>query len=468
MGKRSGYNHHLVTLQGMVRCLLCFLLVFSGIADAQQNAPLATMIDAYLRPFVEGKNFLGAVLVAQGDQILFSKAYGDASYSLSVPSRTETRFHIASISKPFTAAAILLLEQRGRLSLDDRVSKYVPDFNRGSEITLRNLLTHTSGIPNITDFPEYETVSRLPQTPLTLVQLFKNKPLKFAPGRKYEYSNSNYNLLALIIEKVSGKTYGEFLREAVFVPAGLQDTGHDGNAADIIPKAAAGYEPRGVADLENAPYIDWSAKTGNGSLYSTTVDLLRFVRAYADGKILPKAVVQRVWTEKTGNNFGCFVRKSQGELAVASNGRSPGFTASLIYFPVRQLAVIVLSNSYSPVSQSPIAEDIAAMAFGKSVRPPEKIVPMPADPAQLRKLEGNYQFGSDFFRPDARVRFTVRGGEPVLDWGNSFQSSLIPVGPGEFMDRQFWARLRFRPDGSGFVYSTSDQDFQVRRAHATR
>ncbi len=450
----------------MLKRTLFLFLAFAVLAASQQQPPLAARIDAYLRPFVDGKNFLGAVLVARGDEILFEHAYGNANYSLSVPNRRDTRFHIASISKPFTAAAILLLEERGRLHLDDPISKYVPDFNRGNEITLRHLLTHTSGIPNVNDFPEYPAASRSPQTPLSLIELFKKKPLNFPPGSKYEYSNSNYNLLALVIEKVSGKSYGAFLGEAMFAPIGLRNTGHDGDAADIIPNAAAGYQPRGVADLENAPYIDWSAKIGNGSLYSTTSDLLGFVRAYAAGRVVPKAVVQRIWTEKPGNNFGWFVRESQGELAVAANGRSPGFTSALLYFPARQLTVIVLSNSYSPVSQSPVADDIAAMALGKDVPPPQKITPVTGDIGQLRKFEGNYQFGADFFRPNAQVQLTVQGGEPALDWGNNFRSSLIPVGPGEFIDRRFWARVRFKADGTGFLYSSSGSDFEVRRIAA--
>jgi len=140
-------------------------------------------------------------------------------------------------------------------------------------MTLLYLLTHTSGVPNVNNMPEYETAQRLPQTTSSLIALFKNKPLRFPPGTRYEYSNSNYNLLAYIIVAVSHKTYGEFLRENIFTPLGLADTGHDGNAADVIARCASGYQPRGVANLENAPYVDWSAKTGNGLLYSTARDV---------------------------------------------------------------------------------------------------------------------------------------------------------------------------------------------------
>src|SRR5262249_50836671 len=167
-------------------------------------------------------------------------------------------------------------------------------------------------------------------------------PLNFEPGARYEYSNSNYNLLALLIEQVSGKPYGDFLREAVLGPAGLADTGHHGRASDSIAGAASGYQPRGAESLEPSPYLAWSAKTGNGSLFSTTADLLKFLRAYRQGRIVSRAAVQRAWAERPGNNFGWFVRRRQGLLAVGSNGRSPGFTSSLEYFPEADLTVIVL------------------------------------------------------------------------------------------------------------------------------
>ena len=213
---------------------IAMLLTASAVAITSlsaQDRGLDARVDSYLAPYVKGKNFLGAVLVAQGDRVLVNRAYGAASYELQVPNSPETRFHIASVSKPFTAAAILLLEQRGMLHVSDPVSRFLPAFPNGQKITLQHLLTHTSGITNVNNLPEYATASRFAQTPATLIELFQSKPLGFEPGTKYEYSNSNYNILAFVIEQVSGKSYGEFLRENIFVPLGLQDTGHDPMAA---------------------------------------------------------------------------------------------------------------------------------------------------------------------------------------------------------------------------------------------
>jgi CubicO group peptidase (beta-lactamase class C family) len=428
-----------------------------------QDSGLKVRVDDYLAPYVKGNNFLGAVLIAEGDHVLVSSAYGESSYELHAANSPNTRFHIASVSKPFTAAAILILEQRGMLHVSDPVSRFLPDFPNGHKITLQNLLTHTSGIPNVNNFPEYPSVSRFPQTPASLVELFKSKPLNFEPGTKYEYSNSNYNLLASVIEHVSHKSYGEFLRENIFDPLGLKNTGHDGNASDVITNAATGYQPRGIADLERSPYIDWSAKTGNGSLFSTTLDLLKFVRAYGEGRLLSRQAVAELWKEKPGNNYGWFVRKKHGLLAVASNGRSPGFISSLEYYPEKDLTVIVLSNSYSPVSQSPIADDLAAIALGEQIAAPASVARVDVGADKLHSLVGAYRFDQTFFQPNADVRIRIEGKEPVLDWGNNLKSALIPVSPTEFIDRQFWARIVVDEDGTGFTYSSSGSRFKVKR-----
>src|SRR5204862_3385915 len=148
--------------------------------------------------------------------------------------------------------------------------------------------------------------------------------------------------------------------------------------------------------------------------------------------------------------------KKNGWLAIGTNGRSPGFTSSADYYPAQKLTIIILSNSYSPVSQSPIADDIAAMALGNAVPVPAHIVPIAVSAETLRGYEGTYRFGPDFFRPNTEVKLRLDGGELVLDWGNAFISALIPVGNGEFMDRHLWAHIQV--NASGVTYSTSGQD----------
>ncbi|HTK94311.1 MAG TPA: serine hydrolase domain-containing protein, partial [Terriglobales bacterium] len=248
--------------------LLASILALLTIASAQAAPPasLSSRADAYLAPYVAGNNFSGSVLIAQHGRILLRQGYGLANRELDVPNTPATCFQIASISKPFTAAGVLLLVEQGKVALTDPVAKFVPDFPHGNEITVEHLLTHTSGIPDINGLPAYGELSRSPQTPASLIAAFRSAPLDFAPGTKYAYSNSNYNLLARIIEIVSGLDYGTYMRERVFSPLGLKATDHPANAADLLPDRAAGYAPRGATGIENAPYLDWTAKTGNGSL----------------------------------------------------------------------------------------------------------------------------------------------------------------------------------------------------------
>ncbi|HMK22437.1 MAG TPA: serine hydrolase domain-containing protein, partial [Terriglobales bacterium] len=185
--------------------LACVILPnVSALGQAVPDKEIASRIQAYLQPFGETGNVIGTVLVARGGRILFRQSYGMANYELGVPNSSETRYHIASVSKPFTAAAILQLQEQGRLSVSDHVSKYVPGFPNGERITLDHLLTHSSGIPDINGIEGIDTFERSPHTLEQLVAKYAGLPLGFAPGSKQSYSNSNYNLLALILEKVSG------------------------------------------------------------------------------------------------------------------------------------------------------------------------------------------------------------------------------------------------------------------------
>ncbi len=254
---------------GSLRFILSLTLVcaqFGVIADGQpiRDSQVASRLEAYLKSFAELGNFTGVVLVAHKGRILFRHAYGMANYELRVANSPSTRFHIASVSKPFTAIAILQFEEQGRLSISDPVARFLPDFPNGDKIKLEHLLTHSSGIPNVNDLPDYDVFARNPHTVEQLVAKFAGLPLDFEPGSDYHYSNSNYNLLALILEKVGGENYGEYVRKHILDPAGMEHSGHDGNALRLIPLAASGYEPAGISSYEKAPYLDWTNKTGNG------------------------------------------------------------------------------------------------------------------------------------------------------------------------------------------------------------
>ncbi len=415
-------------------CLLCVTL---------SNAQLDDRLNEYLRAFVDSGNFSGAVLVAQKGKIILRRGYGMANYELNVPNSPEIRFHIASVSKPFTAAAILQLEEQGRLQVADRVSRFLPNFPHGDEITLQHLLTHTSGIKNINDLPDYNAFACLPHTLEELVGKFASVPLDFPPGSSYHYSNSNYNLLALIIEKVSGEAYGDYIQKHIFDPAGMRDSGNDGDASRLIVLAASGYQPAGAVGFEKVGYLDWSNKTGNGSLYSTLDDLYRFDRALKTNVILKEATRQKYFVGGKGNRFGWFTKEFNGHRLMSSNGRSPGFTAELDRYPDDDVTIIVLSNSYATASQDPIAPALAAIVLGQ--QPPPGLPPLAKiSDSILRSYAGKYQFGPDYFSPNAIADIAPGSGYLLMQAG-TFRTPLIPISSTEFLDRNYLARVEISP-----------------------
>lgn len=438
------------------------------IANVRSNREddLPARIEAYLKPYAEGNNFTGVICVTRGDRMLFGRGYGEANYEFDIPNAADTRFHIASISKVFTAAAILLLEERGKLSTSDPVSKFLPDYPGGAKIRLEHLLRHTSGIPNVNNFPEYNRESRFPHSMAEVVALFKDKPLDFEPGSRTRYSNSDYNLLALVIEKVSGQSYRDFLRTSMLEPLALTATDHDGDASRIIPNAATGTEPDGLLGAKLVPYLDWSIKTGNGSLVSTGADLCKFAAALFTGKVVGPASLAKIMQSGPAFPYGW----SKGELAAAptmtASGRSPGFVSNLEYFLKDSVCVAILSNSYSSVAQV-IAPDIGAIVCGQHIDQP-RVAYAALDPGKMSGFIGNFKMPSDYYVPDAVLTLVDREKYLEATWSGGTVTILYPVGGDDFIDRTYWAQVRFTRDSdgkvTGFIYNLL-QEFTARKVN---
>lgn len=403
---------------------------------------LAAQVDRFLAPLLATNNFSGTVLVANGDRIVFEKGYGAASIEQSVVNGPATVYQIASVSKPFTSAAVLLLAEQGKIDLHAPLTRVLPDYPGGAALTVHHLLSHTSGIPNINDFDDYEDIQRRPHSPEQLVALFKDKPLEFAPGARYSYSNSNYNLLALIIEKVAGVEFGAFLDQAVFHKLGLERTGHHGSMTRIIPGASSGYSPAGATGLERATYVDWSVKTGNGSLYSDAAGIAKFLHATHSGKLLGPASLAAAFTPHTPNvGYGWFLTTANGRQIHHANGRSPGFAAQADYYVKDGVSVVVLSNTYVSVATD-IARAVGAMYFGEPVKPMPALKPDRLTPAQASRLEGRYQFGPDYYVPNALMTIRSRDGhlETVVE---DYVFPLVQITPSQFLLRSFWIPANF-------------------------
>lgn len=309
---------------------LAILIVFSCVVQAQDNKPAPeyslgadriARMEQIIDSFATAKQFMGEVLVAEDGRVVLDKSYGFASVEWQVPNTAESKFRLGSITKQFTAASILLLEQQGKLSTDDLVKKYMPDAPTAwDKITIYQVLTHTSGIPSFTGFPDYHANEVKPYTPEQLVAWFKDKPLDFQPGTDWRYSNSGYVLLGYLIEKISGKNYAQFVRENIFDPLGLKDTGYD-SFTEIIPHRAMGYL-NGPTGLQNAPYIDMSIPLSAGALYSTTHDLLKWEQALFGGKLLNATELKKMTTPfKQDYACGLMILKLPGGHPVITHGR---------------------------------------------------------------------------------------------------------------------------------------------------
>lgn len=430
----------------ILACATALAVAWASPGQAQlAEAKLEPAVAAYLDPLLKTNNFSGVIVVAKGERILFEKGYGYADIEQRVPNAPGTLFQIASVSKPFTAAAILLLADRGKIDLHAPLTQILADYPNGAKLTVHHLLTHSSGIPNINAFPDYGEIQRRPHEPAELVEIFKGKPLEFEPGSEFSYSNSNYNLLALIIEKVSGESFGTFLDREIAAPLKLGRTGHRPPMNRIVPGLAEGYAPDGTLGLQRADYLDWSVKTGNGSLYSNAAGLLRFVRAVHGGKLLKPESVAASFTQHSPNiGYGWFVTKANGRDIHHINGRSPGWAAQLDHYVKEDVTVIVLSNLYVSVP-TPIARAVGALYFGAPVEPMPPLDAKKLSPANIASLVGTYQFGPDYYLPNAKVRIYADDGDLAGKYIDSDYAafSFIPMTGSKFLIRSFWSPAEF-------------------------
>ncbi|HCQ91707.1 MAG TPA: penicillin-binding protein [Clostridium sp.] len=312
-------------------------------------------INNYLNDLVEKEKFSGAILVSIKGEKIISKGYGMANYELDVLNTSKTKFRIGSVTKQFTAVAIMQLFEKEKLSLDDTLDKYIPDYPKGDKVTIHHLLTHTSGIFNYTSIEgSIENTMRKKHSLEMLINEFKYVPYDFEPEAKYSYSNSGYALLGYIIEKVSNKSYEEYLQENIFNKLLMADTGYD-DYYKIIKKRANGYELKGEEKgMVNCEFIDMSIPHAAGALYSTVEDLYIWNKALIGGKIISEELLKKITEKyikvKENDYYGYGVHLISEELGgkvrerVDHSGIIPGFLASNEVFPEEDVQIIMITN----------------------------------------------------------------------------------------------------------------------------
>lgn len=317
-------------------------------------------IDDYLNGQLAAGSFSGAVLVARDGNVVFSKGYGLSDAARGLPNTPQTRFRLASVSKQFTAMAIMMLQAEGRLNVQDPVCGYVPNCpGAWGSITIHHLLTHTSGLPNYTDFGDFGATEAIATTPDELIDRFRDLPLNFQPGELYSYGNSGYVVLGKIVEQVSGEPYDVFLQRRIFEPLGMLNTGYDRDSAGISGRAI-GYSSPGIP----AAPLDTTTLFAAGGLYSTVDDMFRWDQALAGGALLPSDLQSQMFRPfRNGYAYGWKVDSFFNRTVAFHDGLISGFATCILRFPSDRVTVIVLSNlEYAPAQG--YAYDLAGILFG--------------------------------------------------------------------------------------------------------
>ncbi|MGE0872302.1 MAG: serine hydrolase domain-containing protein [Kofleriaceae bacterium] len=353
---------------------------------------LTAYVESIGRNAGEARKFTGMVLVAQGDRVLYERGFGFADREARTPITRDTSFRIGSITKQFTATAILMLEARGKLAVTDPISKYLPAYPRpGAAITIHQLLTHTSGIPNYTELQEFAPQRNRQLDAKHLLAMFSSLPLEFEPGSKWRYSNSNYAVLGAIIEAVAKQPYPQFMQDAIFGPAGLTRTvvgdaeqaGNRANGYQVIDDELVAAEP-----------IDMSLPFAAGAIRSTAHDLRTWHHVLQTDRILDRAHRDRLYTpDKNKYGYGWIIDKIEGERLIWHNGAIDGFHAALYRVVDRDLVAIVLSNSFEGPAEQ-VAKAAITAALGKPVLPLDDQAPAELDPVIAKQVAGRYRLGA--------------------------------------------------------------------------
>ena len=422
-----------------------FLILLILILCTPNNAQVSEQkVDEYISAQMELGRFSGSILIAKGGEILINKGYGMANYELNVINTPQTKFRIGSVTKQFTAMLVMMLKEGGVLDVNDSISKFISDYPNGDKITIHQLLTHTSGIPDLLGLDNFEDFKRDPSTPQKTVEFFKNEPLEFEPGTKYEYSNSNYVLLSYIIELVTGKSYEEFIKESIFVPLEMKNTGMD-SPSKLITNRADGYYPA-KDGIVNAPYIDMSIPTGGGGLYSTVEDLYKWDRALYTEKLVTKKTLEKIFTPYAEDYcYGWQKAEEFGHNCYRHGGSIEGFIAEIDRFPDDDVCIIVLSNFINtPVRE--IVKDLTAMLFGEHYELPVSKKVVEVSPEILESYSGTYEIAAEntleVSYSDSKLFISPPGQPPI---------EIFPESEAKFFVKAFNADMSFIKDNDNNV-----------------
>lgn len=401
--------------------LFTFSLFFSVALTAQN---LEQQVDEILSEQYERQGPGAAALIYKDGDVIYRKGFGYANIELDVKMKPEHVFEIGSITKQFTAIAILMLEEQGKLKVEDDITKFIPDYpSNGKSITIHQLLNHTSGIKSYTNMQSFQQKARTDMTPSEIIDFVKNEPMDFDPGEQYLYNNSGYVILGHIIEVVTGISYEEFVQKNFFDKLGMTNS-YYGSHSKVIKNRAYGYSDRG--GYVNADYLSMTLPYAAGSLMSNVDDLLKWQKALNTYQLISKATYEKAINgstlnngEKIGYGYGLGAGTIQGSKSISHGGGIFGYTTQGIYLPEEDVFVSVLTNC-DCTSPGSITNKIAAIAIGKPLPSIKNAVSL--NQSQLSKWLGAYEF------PDGAIRYiTLEDNKLYSQRENSTKFEIYPL-----------------------------------------
>lgn len=379
-----------------------------------------------------------SVAVARGGDTLVHAGWGRADLELDVPATSGTVYRIGSLTKQFTAAAVLRLAEDGRLALDDTLGAFLTGFDTGDRrVTVRQLLTHTSGLKSYTDLEAFWEKSRLDLSHRELLSLLGDEPFEFEPGTSYAYSNTGYYVLGMIVEEVTGRDYGDWMREELFRPLGLDDTRYC-SGRPVIEERAEGYRVADDGELVNDEPLSMAAPFAAGALCSTVGDLLAWTRALHGGRVVSPSALEAMTTPEvlpdgtdTGYGFGLSVGSLDGHTRIAHGGGINGFSSRLAHYPDDDLTIAVLVNTRG-ARAGQLEDRIAREALGL---PQPEVADLPLSEAEARRYTGKYMIR----RAGLPVQVVLEDGQLKAQPAGQPAFDLLHQGEHEF-------RASFDPD----------------------
>lgn len=420
-------------------------------APAPSEREIRAKVNAYMKAAEEFERFTGSILIARDGRAIVSRSYGMANVELGVPNTPRTVFRLASLTKQFTATAIMMLQEQGKLNVNDPVGKHLANCPEAwKTITLRQLLTMTSGIPGVTAL-ELGPLRGLPVPWDQWLEATAKKPLDFTPGEDFKYANSGYTLLGFIIERVSGKSYGEFLQENIFTPLGMKQTGYE-DPLRIIKNRATGYRQMPGDPITNVPYAEVIRLYAAGGVYSTTEDLLLWDQALYTNRLLSQKSLDEMFTPckemlpGKGYAYGWWTSQKHGRREIAHGGNLAGFITYIARFPSDRVTVIVLSNN-GRGSSGKICNVLSAIAFGAPYEIPKERRAIAVESSILDQYVGEYRFQ----QPKTTHTVLKENGKLFLEEPGFPKAEMFAESETDFFLKTYDVQIKFEKDANGFV-----------------